>query len=171
MPEDRERCLSEGMNDYLAKPVELGPLQDVLSKWLEESGARDMPQTPGQLGGEPAKAIFDAEALLLRLMGDRQLASVVIKGFLDSAPAQLDNLRTRLAEADVRGARSQAHQIKGAAATVAAEGLRAVAMSIEQEGATGQLDHCRDLLPRVVEEFERYKRAVEDGGWCLGRHC
>ena len=56
-------------------------------------------------------------------MGDRQLASMVIKKFLESTPAQLNNLRARLAEADVSGARSQAHQIKGAAATVVAERL------------------------------------------------
>jgi PAS domain S-box-containing protein len=34
MSADRDRCLSEGMNDYLAKPVDLGGLADVLAKWL-----------------------------------------------------------------------------------------------------------------------------------------
>ena len=34
MPGDRDRCLSEGMNDYLAKPVELKQLADVLAKWM-----------------------------------------------------------------------------------------------------------------------------------------
>ena len=163
MSDDRDRCLSEGMNDYLAKPVELGPLQNVLDKWLQGSGATDTSRTPGQLTGEPPKAIFDADALLRRLMGDRQLASAVIKGFLDGAPAQLNNLGARLAEADAAGARSQAHQIGGAAATVAAEGLRAIAMAIEREGDAGQLDRCRDLLPRAVEEFERFRDVL--AGW------
>ncbi len=30
---DRERCLSVGMDDYLAKPVRREALQDVLSRW------------------------------------------------------------------------------------------------------------------------------------------
>ena len=34
MPGDRERCLSEGMDDYLAKPVELKQLAEVLAKWI-----------------------------------------------------------------------------------------------------------------------------------------
>ncbi len=34
MPADQERCLREGMNDYLAKPVNIHRLADVLAKWL-----------------------------------------------------------------------------------------------------------------------------------------
>jgi len=34
MPGDRDRCLSEGMDDYLAKPVELEQLVEILAKWV-----------------------------------------------------------------------------------------------------------------------------------------
>ncbi|MGA2212924.1 MAG: PAS domain S-box protein [Bryobacteraceae bacterium] len=34
MPADRDRCVREGMTDYLAKPVDLKRLADVLDKWL-----------------------------------------------------------------------------------------------------------------------------------------
>jgi CheY-like chemotaxis protein/HPt (histidine-containing phosphotransfer) domain-containing protein len=165
MSDDRDRCLSQGMNDYLAKPVELAALRNVLAKWLQESDAAGTAKPPGQFTGEPPKAIFDLDALLERMMGDRQLAGVVIKAFLEDAPTQLNNLRTRLADADVPGVRAQAHQIKGAAATVAAEGLRSLALSIEREGAAGQLDHCRNLLPRAVEEFDRFRDVLQKHGW------
>jgi len=40
MSGDRERCIHEGMNDYLSKPVELGPLAEVLERWLPEFASR-----------------------------------------------------------------------------------------------------------------------------------
>ena len=166
MSDDRDRCLKEGMNDYLAKPVELGPLQDMLDKWLPVSGA-DEPRTASLPVDKPADkpGTFNEESLLRRLMGDRQLAGIVLRGFVDVAPAQLNNLRARLAEEDALGAQMQAHALKGSAATVAAEDLNAAALAIERAGAAGQLDYCGELLPRVVEEFERLKSALERAGW------
>ena len=145
--------------------MELGPLEDVLARWLPLSGAGDTTPTPGPPAGEPAKPVFNEEALLRRLMGDRQLAGAVVKRFLQDAPCQLNNLRARLDEADAPGTRSQAHALKGAAATVAAEGLHAIALAMERTGAAGQLDSCGELLPRAVAEFERYKGALEQTGW------
>ncbi len=38
MSGDRERCIREGMSDYLSKPIELCLLAEVLAKWLSEPG-------------------------------------------------------------------------------------------------------------------------------------
>jgi len=159
MPADRERCLAEGMNDYLAKPVQLAQLAEVLARWLPASGKGDM---RAETFNAP---IFNPDDLLRRLLGDRKLAGTVLEGFLQDAPTQLNHLRARLDEADAPGTRSQAHVLKGAAATVAAESLHALALALEQAGAAGQLDRCGELLPRAAEEFERFQNTLERDGW------
>jgi PAS domain S-box-containing protein len=165
MSGDRDRCLSKGMNDYISKPVDLGQLADVLARWLPVSGAGDAAQTSGQRDGEQAEAVFNLEALLRRLMGDRQLAGTIVKGFLQDVPSQLNNLRARLDQNDAHGARRQAHALKGAAVTVAAERLRGTAFEMERAGAAGHLDRCGELMPQVVEEFDRFKSALDLAGW------
>jgi PAS domain S-box-containing protein len=159
MPTDRDRCLRGGMNDYLSKPVDLKRLSDVIARWLPAAGAT-----------EPGKAVFDGEALLQRLMGDHQLAGIALSGFLQDVPAQLEALRKRLDVADAAGTRSQAHALKGAAATVSAEGLRAIALAIERAGAAGQLDHCGKLLAGAVNEFERFRGTLRQTGWIQEEH-
>jgi PAS domain S-box-containing protein len=160
MSGDRDRCLGEGMNDYLSKPVELELLAQVLAKWLPPARLESSPTASAQ-----AKPVFDEQALLRRLMGDRKLAGIVLKGFLQDAPEQLENLRRRLDHADAQGARAQAHMLKGAAATVAAQDLRAIALAIETAGSACDLDHCGKLLPRAFQEFERFKSALNLAGW------
>jgi HPt (histidine-containing phosphotransfer) domain-containing protein len=98
-------------------------------------------------------------------MGDRQLAGIILKGFLLDVPSQLDNLSTRLAEADAPGVRMQAHVLRGASATVAAEGLCAIAGAMERAGSTGRLDQCSGLLAHAVDEFDRLRKTLERTGW------
>jgi len=165
MSGDRGRCLSQGMNDYLAKPVDLERLAEIVDKWLPVSGACEDAQSGEDPTDKLVDAIFDPESLLRRLMGDRQLARIIVNGFLNDVPCQLNNLRKRLAEADAPGVRLQAHALKGAAATVSAASLRAAALEIEQTAAAGRLDDCGRLLPRVTVEFERLSSALERTGW------
>jgi PAS domain S-box-containing protein len=155
MAGDRERCIREGMNDYLSKPVEMRQLAEVLARWL--------PGLPA--AAEPAQAVFDEESLLNRLLGDRQLAGQVVKGFLEDFPSQLNNLRKRLDAADAQGAALQAHRLGGAAAAVSAGGLRALAQAMERAGTGGKLEDFGTLLPRTAGEFERLKTSLEQAGW------
>ena len=115
--------------------------------------------------GERARPAFNAGELLRRLMGDRQLAGIIIKGFLQEVPVRLNNLRERLDDGDADGARVQSHVLKGSAATVAAEGLCVIATALENAAATGELDRCGRLLPVAIGEFERFKSTLESAGW------
>ena len=164
MPADRDRCLQAGMNDYLAKPVELQRLADMLAKWLPapsaggSAEARDDPNPQGPM-------IFNQDALMGRLLGDQDLAGAILLSFVGDCPARLDELRQRIAEADASGARLLAHSLKGAAATVAAEELCAFAGAIEQAGAKGQVARCAELMPRGMQVLERFRGALESAGW------
>ena len=157
MPADRERCLRDGMNDYIAKPVDMNQLRAVLARWLVET-------RNGETDPEP-EAVFHAEPLLERLLGDRALAVVVLTGFLEDFPVQLNKLRERLKDGDAEGARAQAHLLKGAAATGGAAGLRDIALALEQAARAGHLDECVPLAARADRAFEHFKRAVARAGW------
>jgi len=165
MAADRERCLREGMDDYLAKPVELSQLADTLARWMPASRPAATATTVAKATGEPTATIFDGDSLLRRLMGDRELALDVLNGFIDDAPCQLQKLRARIDESDISGLKLQAHTLKGSAATVGAEALRAVALAMETAAAAGQLDRCRELLSDANEQFERLCIRLVKDGW------
>jgi len=176
MTGDRDRCLQAGMSDYIAKPVELRILADVLEKWLNPPASAGEVST--RAGQSPAntevvfnqtvfnQAVFNQEDLLARLMYDKTLASKVIAGFLDDAPRQLRTLKKMLEEGDAVGARRQAHTLKGAAATMSAEPLRALCAEAQDAAAAMELSRALALLPRLQEQFELLRTTLKKSGWC-----
>jgi PAS domain S-box-containing protein len=164
MSGDREKCLQAGMSDYLAKPVELPKLADVIEKWLQPPAGGEVSPPASQL---PAKteAVFNQEDLLARLMGDKGLVGQVIAGFLDDAPRQLRSLKKMLEEGDADGARRQAHTLKGAAATMSAEALRALCSEAQDAAESRELSRALALLPRLQEQFELLKTTLNQSGW------
>jgi CheY-like chemotaxis protein len=160
MASDRDRCFSEGMNDYLAKPVELSQLGSVLAKWIPASVSFEISPMP-KVVHESQAAVFDADPLLRRLMGDVELAGAVLRAFLKDVPSQLKCLRIVLDGKDGPAVRLHAHALKGAAATVSAPTLCAVALTIEVAASHGRLEDCIGFLDQAVDEFERFKNAIE----------
>lgn len=164
--EDRERCLREGMNDYLSKPLQLGRLAEVLNKWLGLATQTEAVEAPKGNSPEAAESpAFAENELLSRLLDDRPLASEIIRGFLADCPVQLARLCERLDAGDEEGARRQAHKIKGAASTVAAKSLRALAVEMEHAAKLGDLDAVRDLVPAANTEFVRFQDALKSVVW------
>ena len=144
--------------------MELGQLEDVLAKWLPVSVYGDSTDMAVRGAGDTLRC-FNSESLLRRLDGDRQLAGAVIESFLHHTPSRLDSLCLQFRNGDAKGTRNQAHALKGAAATVSADSLHALAQAVERAGDTGQMQQCGELLLRAVEEFERFKRTVQQSGW------
>jgi PAS domain S-box-containing protein len=164
MSGDRDKCLAAGMNDYVAKPVDVRKLGELLEKWLKPASAGQVNPPTDQMPAE-LEAVFNPKQLLARLMGDQDLAGKVITAFLDDAPKQLRTLKKMLEEGDADGALRQAQTLKVAAATLAAEALRAFCSEAQEAAAAHDLERASILLLRMQEQFERLKTTLQQSGW------
>jgi HPt (histidine-containing phosphotransfer) domain-containing protein len=72
---------------------------------------------------------------------------------------QIEGLRGRLA-ADDNGAARQAHTVKGAAANVGGERLRAAARQLEEAAAQGDLQAAQNWLTELETEFNRLRELM-----------
>ncbi len=182
MKGDRQKCIEAGMDDYLSKPVDPRALAEALDRWLpkeedrraevikapsdgEDSGAlaRDDRSDASRRASEPQPPppVFDHAALVERVMGDEDLANEVIEEFLKDIPRQIELLEGSLRDGDAARAERRAHSIKGAAANVSAEALRATALELEQAGKAGDLAAVKTGLSKLRGCFDDAKREME----------
>jgi PAS domain S-box-containing protein len=157
---DREKCFQAGMNDYLAKPVEPRHLAEVLGKWLAApaapAGGKEVPRMQN---------VFRSDTLMARLSGDRELVRKVVAGFLSRLPQQVACLRQCVEKGDAQGTCRQAHALKGSAATVSAESLRAVCCELEDAAEAGNFNRASDLLPKLEEAASLLTATATETGW------
>ena len=160
---DREKCMAAGMDDYLSKPIDPMVLKDKLEKWiLKDYGAEDVNEDDITDGPEASEInVFEREVLLERLMGDAELADMVIDGFLKDIPVQLGELKRNIDEGNPGAAETLAHKIKGAAGNIASPSLQGMAYEMEKAGESGDIGALNNLMPRLEKEFEKFKTKVE----------
>ncbi len=163
MQGDRERCLDAGMDDYIAKPVDVTKLCRVLKRWLpdhchrggagEDSCASD--------ADAPAEPLFDYVAMSGRLMNDEALIRAVTEAFLQDLPLQMEQLKSAVAADDTEQIVALAHKIKGAAMNVGGTAVGSSAHTMEQAGRAGELEMVQRELPKLERHVEQLKAAIE----------
>jgi PAS domain S-box-containing protein len=158
MQEDRNNCLTAGMDDYLAKPIEVTKVLAVLEKWAPSNMIQKEESGRDEESSTSTAAIFDKTEFISRAMGDLELSRYVASVFVENAPEYIEAIRAALAAEDARALRESAHKLKGAAATMALQQLSAIAERLEEMAVTGGMERAVDLLPELLK---RYKQSIE----------
>jgi len=172
MPEDHDRCLEAGMNDFISKPISPQALLESLERWLPQRGVgmqdTAQPTEPRTTTLETAKVpeatalpVLDIEGMLDRMTGDTVLARVVLASFLKGMPEELEALLRCLNAGDTEGVACQAHTIKGAAAQLGGERLCATAHEMEKTAKAGDLTAVQAQMPNLTNQFDQLKKAME----------
>ncbi len=109
--------------------------------------------------------IFDEAGLLGRLNGNDTLARNIARMFLDKAPDYISVIEKNLAERNLSAVRNQAHSLKGAAVTLGADRLAALAGELEKPEVLNGPDRADQAMRQLAAEFEFLVSALTERGW------
>jgi PAS domain S-box-containing protein len=149
--DDRRQCLAVGMNDFVAKPIDLADLYRALRRWLPESARQDrladeQPRPALPPGSEQALAQLrglsglQAEQGLENLSQDLRAYLRLLGQFVRDHGADAERIAGHLAQGETEPARRRAHSIKGVAGNLGMEPLQQAAQALERALKQGQKD-------------------------------
>jgi two-component system sensor histidine kinase/response regulator len=140
LPEDREKCLAAGMDDYLAKPIQARTLVYALEKCVIQS--------------KSVSPATDLRPLVESGLGD--MVPELISVFLNSALRDIEKMRLAAGK-NANLLVGAAHSLKGSCSNLGASGLRDLCQQIENHGKAGALGEASKLLAPIELEFGRVK--------------
>ena len=161
----RQVYLRHGFDERLLKPVSLGHLQRLLTRWgllhAPEKGAPE--PADSETDPQPLPAVADATQTLPPAI-DRQAmieqmgafdadAIEMLRMFVDMTAPLVDKIAQALAHSDYHALKESAHSLKGAARSACCPVLGDLAARL-QDDAT-DLKPCADLVAQIGPEFER----------------
>ncbi|TYT73789.1 PAS domain S-box protein [Desulfobotulus mexicanus] len=161
MQDDRERCLNAGMNDYITKPLNPEALTTALLKWLPETPGIWEKETGTLSDWNDKNKIWNKNKLKEFLGDDLETIGIIIKEFMDTAPAQVAAIIELIEKNDPDAVHFEAHSLKGVAAHMGAETLSDIAFDMEKKAKLRDLEGCRKLqglLQQATDELLEYMK-------------
>ncbi|MGC8605168.1 MAG: response regulator, partial [Desulfomonilaceae bacterium] len=153
MSGDREKCLAEGMDGYISKPINAQELLEQIDKLVS--------QREGASGNAFCNAergeIVDRELLMARVGGDVDLLDELVELFLKNSPKMLLSVEQAVHEGKPETIEKVAHSIKGSVGSFAAERAFQAAMKLETMGREGKVRHTEQALKELEKEINLLK--------------
>ena len=144
LAEIRERCLAEGMQDYITKPAEPEKLYATLGRWLGRALAQ-MPAHPSPAPTPlPGLAGIDSAAGLRTVGGNRTLYLQLLQRLRETQREAGTAIRADFDAGRRDEAGRRAHTLRGVAGAIGARELQTLAQAVEEGMALSSAD------PRVL---------------------
>ncbi|MGZ4799881.1 MAG: response regulator [Acidimicrobiia bacterium] len=159
--EDRERCLAEGMDSYLAKPVSKDALLALVLRSITIANNNAKPRTrpipPVEITID--QVVFDE----LRVIGDaagHNLVAEVVEHFIRDTEVLLVQLRDAFERGDAFAVSRIAHSIKGGCSQLGGRQLASTCTRLESEASAGSLADGEIDLDELETDYLELRREL-----------
>ncbi len=161
---DREECLAAGMDGYISKPLDPAKLVRMIEQTVEsrnpagQAVARPSEAPPPAPEPTPVASAgtspIDLPSMLQRCGTNQAFVAKMLQKFSQQSAQSVQKLLEAVRGGNAGEARQVAHGLKGTAALVSAERVRALAADLEALAAANHLDAAERALEQLCREVD-----------------
>ncbi|NVI80899.1 response regulator [Janthinobacterium sp. BJB401] len=173
---DKEKCLDAGMNDFIAKPIDVAQLFGTLARWIAPATPQEVAAVVAQPEAElPVIAGLKMAEAMRRVGGNAALMRKLLERFVETQFDAMQRIVAAIENNQLETAIREAHTLKGLAGNIGAGGLADSAARVEHllslgshDGLPQALAACTlaldELVPKIVLAMQSRGNAAEAGG-------
>nr|WP_245534740.1 ATP-binding protein [Treponema primitia] len=172
----KEMFLSKGFNDYLAKPIEILKLDEIMAKWIPQEKKRNNKTADAENKTSPntnqseKETAADYSALTeigvdtgkgVAMTGGEASYRKVLATFRKDALERLPLLERVSDEQELSLFTTNTHALKSAAGTIGAAAVSKVAAELEAAGKAGDFSLITEKLPQFYRDLQKLAEHIE----------
>lgn len=169
LPNDRQKCIEAGMDDYLSKPIAQEALGAMIERWTKHTVKPTVADTKSEIKHHPQHSALSLEEIPLDLerlkaisRGKLTFQQQLVQAFIKNAQPGLEQIRLAIPVNNFEIIMQQAHRLKGASANVGVRLMPEVAAQLEQQARKENLTGATEKLEALESQLERVKAFVEN---------
>ncbi len=169
MKDDAEKFMSQGMDDYVSKPVKTVDLHSVIVKWEHQNWYGEplveIPSEDAQGEEEEMETntIIDKGVVeQLSEIGGQDFVTQLYAEFEEEAALLLDEIKKDLESQHYNAILSTLHQLKGTAFTLGIIALAELAKQLEHDIKAGHLEHVDENFSKLQSHYENYRKSYNE---------
>jgi response regulator RpfG family c-di-GMP phosphodiesterase len=158
--EDRERCLAEGMDSYLAKPVSKDALLAMVARSIKLASASDA----GRAVARPLETTLDVsvfdELSVLSEESEQDLVGELIEQFIVDIDPMLVELRDAVTDGDSLAVGRIANVIRASSDQLGGRRFATACGRLERAATTGRLADGGDAMDELESDYEVLRQTL-----------
>ena len=173
---EADKCLQAGMDDYLAKPLEMDKLKRMLNKWLPLSKGAKAPSahkamkksrrgsTAEKPKGKKTTSVpaIDSSALASVFGDDADTIHEILRDFVGPATVNVKEIEEAYTNHSAEGIQAAAHKLKSSARTVGANELADSCLVLERAGKACNWKELDREVPKLAGKLNEVLAYIKD---------
>lgn len=173
--EFREEMIKEGFQEYLAKPVKIRYLENVLREYLPpnmiQSGKKSEIQNNNAAMSNTANISnekdeqysleLDVQKGMQQIGGDKESYDAILNTYYTEGLEKIKTIQAQFIQGQVDLFTINVHSIKGSSASVGAMGISEIFRNLEMAGKKNDQEYIKKHLNTAIESFQIHLKEVK----------
>ncbi|PIE59293.1 MAG: hypothetical protein CSA32_04740 [Desulfobulbus propionicus] len=160
--EECKEILATGMNDHLAKPIEINELIAVLKNWLPLEHERKKNDHSPSTSFISAKSVLNIETALPRFANNKAVYHEALRSTVTSYADCAGKLSDLLDREQMDKARMLAHTMRGEMGTIGAEEIFAICTELEERITQKKFSETEVLIGKLDLAVKQFTACVQE---------
>lgn len=157
----KEMFIKEGMNDFVAKPIEISDITAKLKKWLPYE--KIIPAGPAKQHSTQKKSATLPKKIeglnideALKLLRSETLFRNVLKEYYSCIGKKADLIERHFANRNIRDYTIEVHALKSSSRQIGADEVSALAAELEKAGNENNIAFIEEKTPVLLAEYRKF---------------